>query len=195
MVFSDNELIEQIYSQKSRKAFDELIMRYQQRVMRVCQGFVLHTADAEDLTQEVFIEVFRSIDRFRGDSQFSTWIYRIAVNKSLNFLKRKKREKVLQSIEGFFAKGDKEESLQLSDEGRFAADRDIENSENKLILKTAINSLPENQRTAFILAKYQDLSYKEIAEVMGVSLSSVESLLFRAKGNLQKKILGANEKK
>jgi RNA polymerase sigma-70 factor (ECF subfamily) len=195
MALSDSELVEQIHSENSRKAFDELISRYQLRVMRICHGFVLHNADAEDLTQDVFIEVFRSIDRFRGDSQFSTWLYRIAVNKSLNFLKKKKREKVFQSIEGFFFKGDKEESLQLSDEGQFAADRGIKTSENKKILKGAINSLPENQRTAFILAKYQDLSYKEIAEVMDLSISSVESLLFRAKGKLQNRLLSSIEKK
>lgn len=195
MALSDNELVEQIRSENNRKAFDELISRYQLRVMRICQGFVLQSADAEDLTQDVFIEVFRSIGHFRGDSQFSTWLYRIAVNKSLNFLKKKKREKVIQSIEGFFFKGDKEESLQLSDEGQFAADRGIETSENKKILKSAISSLPENQRTAFILAKYQELSYKEIAEVMDLSISSVESLLFRAKGGLQKRLLSSIGKK
>lgn len=194
MALSDSELVEQINSKNSRKAFDELISRYQLRVMRICQGFVLHSADAEDLTQEVFIEVFRSINRFRGDSQLSTWLYRIAVNKSLNFLKKKKRENVMQSIEGFFFKGEKEQSLQLSDNGQFAADKGIEAYESKRILKGAINSLPENQRTAFILSKYQELSYKEIAEVMGLSISSVESLLFRAKGGLQKRLLSSIKK-
>jgi RNA polymerase sigma-70 factor (ECF subfamily) len=84
--------------------------------------------------------------------------------------------------------------MQIEDLGRNKPDSNIERSENKRMLKESINKLPENQRIAFILSKYQDLSYKEIAEVMEVSLPSVESLLFRAKTNLQKHILSEMQK-
>jgi len=147
-------------------------------------------ADAEDLAQEVFMEVFQSLSGFRSESKLSTWLYRIAVNKSLNFVKKQKRNGLLQSIEGFFSgvKGSTSSNLEVEDESNASPEETVINKEKRKILKSAINSLPQNQRIAFILSKYQDLSYKEIAEVMDISLSSVESLLFRAKANLQKKL-------
>jgi RNA polymerase sigma-70 factor, ECF subfamily len=190
MASTDKELIDDFRTNQSRKAFDELFSRYQLSVNRICQGFVANHTDAEDLTQEVFVEVFQSIGGFRGEAQFSTWLYRVAVNKSINFLRKKKRGKIFQSIEGYFGVGQKGDSaFQFSDQGHFAADKHLDANDLKFALKRAINGLPENQRVAFILAKYQDLSYKQIAEVMDVSLPSVESLLFRAKANLQKKLL------
>lgn len=192
---TDKELIDQILTQNSRKAFEELVNKYQPLVAKTCLGFVSSQADAEDLTQDVFIEVFESLDSFRSESKISTWLYRIAVNKSLNYIRKQKREKMFRSIENFFTtKGERSEPLELIDKGGASADRKIEAFENKQMLKNAINSLPDNQRIAFILSKYQDLSYKEIAEVMSVSLSSVESLLFRAKANLQKKLMNQIEK-
>ncbi len=191
MSLTDQELVKQIQVEHSSTAFSQLVERYQLKVLRICKGFVSQMADAEDITQDVFIEVLRSIGSFRGESQFSTWIYRIAVNKSINFINKKKRERIFQSIEGFFHKGS-EIVYNLSDEGQFAADKALGINETRALLKRALNGLPENQRIAFVLAKYQDLSYKEIAEVMGLSLSAVESLLFRAKSNLQKSILEKN---
>ncbi len=191
MSLTDQELVKQIQVERSSTAFSQLVERYQLKVLRICKGFVSQMADAEDITQDVFIEVLRSIGSFRGESQFSTWIYRIAVNKSINFINKKKRERIFQSIEGFFHKGS-EIVYNLSDEGQFAADKALGINETRALLKRALNGLPENQRIAFVLAKYQDLSYKEIAEVMGLSLSAVESLLFRAKSNLQKSILEKN---
>lgn len=187
---TDKELVNDIINHKSQKAFEELVNQYQPLVVKTCLGFVTNYADAEDLTQEVFIEVYQSINGFRNESKVSTWIYRIAVNKSLNFVRKQKRDKMFRSIENFFTtKGDKSEPYEIVDHTSGGADREIERSENKQLLKNAINKLPDNQRIAFILSKYQDLSYKEISEVMDVSLSSVESLLFRAKSNLQKYLL------
>jgi RNA polymerase sigma-70 factor (ECF subfamily) len=190
MVLTDKELIDDFRRTQSRKAFDELFSRHQLSINRICLGFVGNHADAEDLTQEVFIEAFQSLGGFRGEAQFSTWLYRVAVNKSINFLRKKKRDKIFQSIEGYFGMNKKNDvQLHISDEGFLAADKNLDKTDLKFEIKRAVNGLPENQRVAFILAKYQDLSYKQIAEIMGISLSSVESLLFRAKGNLQKKLL------
>jgi RNA polymerase sigma-70 factor (ECF subfamily) len=194
-LMTDKELIEEILQHNSQKAFAMLVDRYQELVVKTCKGFVNSYADAEDIAQEVFIEVYESLSGFRREAKLSTWVYRIAVNKSLNFVRKQKRERLFRSIESFFTSGSRdEEPIQIEDESRTRPDSNIERSENKMMLKESINKLPENQRIAFILSKYQDLSYKEIADVMEVSLSSVESLLFRAKANLQKHILSAMQK-
>ncbi|MDD2278909.1 MAG: sigma-70 family RNA polymerase sigma factor [Bacteroidales bacterium] len=190
-MLTDSELIDNILNNNSQKAFEELVNRYQSLVTKTCLGFVSNYADAEDIAQDVFIEVFHSLKNFRSESKLSTWLYRIAVNKSLNFIRLKKRHSGLRSIESFFTTGNsnKSESIEIASPKSTDADWGIEQQEDKQMLKKAINSLPENQRIAFILSKYHDLSYKEIAEIMSITLSSVESLLFRAKQNLQKKLL------
>jgi RNA polymerase sigma-70 factor, ECF subfamily len=185
----DKQLIKEILIDNSQKAFEQLVNHYQPLVVKTCLGFVSSYADAEDLAQDVFIEVFQSLSSFRSEAQLSTWLYRIAVNKSLNFVRKQKRERMFRSIESFFtSKGDIAERIDIEDKWGDTAETNIQRAENKQLLKSAINSLPENQRIAFVLSKYQDLSYKEIAEVMNVTLSSVESLLFRAKTNLQKSL-------
>lgn len=190
-MLTDSELIEDILDNNSQKAFEELVNRYQPLVTRTCLGFVNRYADAEDITQEVFIEVYQSLKNFRKESKLSTWLYRIAVNKSLNFIRKQKRHNSLRSIENFFTAGNssKSESIEIASPKSADADWNIEQEEDKQMLKRAINSLAENQRIAFVLSKYHDLSYKEIAEVMSTTLSSVESLLFRARQNLQSKLL------
>jgi RNA polymerase sigma-70 factor (ECF subfamily) len=187
---SDKELIDDIITDNSQKAFGILVNRYQPLIIRTCLGFVSSQHDAEDIAQEVLIELFESLSSFRNESKISTWLYRISVNKSLNFIRKQKRDRMFRSIESYFVtKGEHSEPLEIIDKGGANADRGIEQSENKTMLKNAINKLPESQRIAFILSKYQDLTYKEIAEVMSLSISSVESLLFRAKSNLQKYLL------
>lgn len=180
----DIELIKEIVDNNNYTAFKELIDRYQRLVITTCKGFVSSYADAEDIAQDVFIELFESLPEFRHESKLSTWIYRIAVNKSLNFIRKKKREVLMSNFFGTSKSGqfNRNDETERTDN----ADYQIDFREQKNALKMAINKLPENQRIAFILAKYQDLTYNEISEVMGVSLPSVESLLFRAKVNLQK---------
>ncbi len=184
---NDHELIEKVIKSNDHSAFALLVDRYQKLVINTCRGFVNSYADAEDLAQDVFIELFESLPEFRHESKLSTWLYRIAVNKSLNYVRKRKRESLLSSIISIFGSPENEHPLiNNNNESSDEADRDINSKELHSTLKQAINSLPENQKIAFILNKYQDLSYKEVAEVMDISLSSVESLIFRAKGNLQK---------
>jgi RNA polymerase sigma-70 factor (ECF subfamily) len=193
---TDQQIVKEILNSNSQKAFVELVDRYQPLVVKTCRGFVASYADAEDLTQEVFIEVYQSLSNFRNESKLSTWLYRIAVNKSLNFVRKKKRESVLQSIDRFFTGGNRgSQYFDIEENSNANPEKQIQKKEDKLILKQAINSLPDNQRIAFILSKYQDLSYKEIAEVMNVTVASVESLLFRAKANLQKKLVVKSKNK
>lgn len=183
---SEAEIIQKL-QEGDEQAFRRLVEKYRQLVVNTCFGLVHNPEDAEDIAQDVFIEVFRSVHKFRADSKISTWLYRIAVNRSLNFIRDNKRRKLAQSIEEVFSPK-KGKSGSFSSEKVSAADTEMENSERAAILHKAIDSLPKNQRVAFTLSKYEDLSYKEIATVMETSVSSVESLIHRAKKNLQKKL-------
>ena len=139
-----------------------------------------NSTDAEDVAQEVFIEVYRSVHRFKGDSTLATWIYRITINKCLEKIrhsKRKKRAAQTRSVD----ETPWNEPADFNHPGVV-----LENRERARILFSAIEKLPDNQKTAFILHKTEGLSYKEISAVMKSSVSSVESLMFRAKQNLQK---------
>jgi len=165
------------------EAFSLLVDRFQDKIFRTCLSVVNDRDDADDLTQEVFIEAFRSIRSFRSESTLSTWLYRIAINKSINFLRSSKRKAFFQSV-GL---------LQIPDipekPVNFDADHDsmVLRQQKKLIWQT-IRSLPEKQKAAFILHKITELSYAEIAQTLQISLPSVESLIFRAKRNLQKRL-------
>ena len=183
----DHELIQRVLLNSDHSAFAILVDKYQKLVVNTCRGFVNSYADAEDLAQDVFIELFESLPNFRNESKLSTWIYRIAVNKSLNYIRKRKRETFFSSITSAFgAKENETTFISNNADSSDEADHAISTQELHSALKQAINSLPKNQKISFILNKYQDLSYKEVADVMDISLSSVESLIFRAKGNLQK---------
>jgi len=182
---TDQDLVQQI-NDGDEKAFRLLVDRHQKMVLHTCLGFVQDRNDAEDLAQEIFVELYHSLHKFRGESKLSTWIYRIAVNRSLNFVRDNKRRKFFRSIG--ISLGD-ETKVDVADESWSSRpDHEVENDQRRINLYKAINSLPERQRVAFTLSKLEDLAYQDIAEVMGLSLSSVESLIHRAKLGLQKKL-------
>lgn len=182
---SDRILVKRLKNGDS-SAFEELVNEYQGMILNTCFGFTHMKNDAEDLTQEVFIQVYRSIDSFREDSKLSTWLYRIAVNKSLNFLRKRKNSSWVQQIEDILF-SDEAQSLST---GQQASPLGIlENNEKAEQLSKAIQKLPENQKSAFVLSKYQGLSNKEVANIMESSVSATEALLNRAKKNLQKILL------
>lgn len=169
--------------QGEQSAYQELLNLYADRVFNTTLGLMQNREDAEDITQEVFTEVFLSIRNFRGQSKLSTWIYRIAVTKSLEEIRareRGKRKGILISLFG------REDQVNVSNNEPFHHPGvSLENKELSAVLFAAIRKLPINQRTAFTLSKLENLNYSELAEVMNVSVSSVESLLFRAKQNLR----------
>lgn len=182
---TDQELVRHITNGDDR-AFRLLVEKYQNLVLHTCLGFIRERNDAEDLAQEIFVELFHSLNKFRGESKLSTWIYRIAVNRSLNFIRDNKRRRFFQSI-GVNISG--EMKVDVTDESwNSRPDQEVENEQRRTNLYKAINSLPERQRVAFTLSKIDDLSYQDVADVMGLSLSSVESLIHRAKRGLQKKL-------
>ena len=167
--------------------FSQLLDDYQQKVFGTCISFIPNKEDAEDVAQEVFLEVFKSIHKFKGDSKLSTWIYRIATNKCLEFIRKKntkKRFAFMQTILGNEIPIDKTSYFtEVNHPGIL-----LENKEKSAIIFKAINTLPESQKVIFTLAKIDGKSYQEIVEITGKSLSSVESVMFRAKKNLKEKL-------
>ena len=164
-------------------SFRLLVDLYQFNVYNTCLGFVRNELDADDLTQDVFIEVFTKIHTFRGDASISTWLYRIAVNKSLEFIRRQKRIKRFGFLRSLFTDDN------ISDKNLNNYDHPGIQFEKKELAETllkAVDKLPVNQKIAFTLHKIDGLSYDEISKIMGNSISSIESLIHRAKINLRK---------
>lgn len=167
------------------QSFRRLVEQFQLPVINICRGIVHNRHDAEDLAQEVFMEVFRSLRFFRYESGLSTWIYRIAVNKSINFVRKQKRQRWMAPLEKLMT-GRESDVLHASRLSNPASR--MEEQQLTKHFHAAMDELPENQRIAFTLHKQEDLPYKEIAEVMNISVAAVESLIHRGKVNLQKKL-------
>ena len=176
-----------LLKQGDGQAFEYLVKTYQDRIFNACLG-VLHSAeDAEDMAQEVFMEVYRSVGGFKEEAKLSTWMYRIAMTKSLDHLRSKKRKKRFAFVSSLFSETSNNPRYDPPD--FIHPGVQLENKETAAYLFKAIDALPENQKIAFTLHKIEGLSYNEIGEVMSLSLPSVESLMFRAKQNL-KDLLG-----
>lgn len=183
----DGELIRRIAT-KDHLAFKALVEQYQSSVLSICYQILGNHQDAEDAAQEVFVKVYQKAKSFRTGSKISTWLYRIAVNLSLNHRRKQKWNRYLDILA--FSKDKREEPanvFEAPEDDR--PDRQFEKKERSRILTKALDALPERQRAAMILGKIEGLSYQEIAEVLQTSLASVESLMHRAKLNLQKKLL------
>lgn len=178
---TEQQIIQAILSGDHSK-FEWLVEKYQAMVFRTAMGFVHNKEDAEDLTQDVFIRVFQAFKTFNGDAEFSTWLYRITVNTSINHLNKIKNKGLLHFAEDIlqqlFNKASEDQNPQ----------QQLEQTERDKAIRKAIDALPEKQRTAFILSKYDDLTQKEIAAIMQSTEGSVEQLLQRAKSRLQKKL-------
>jgi RNA polymerase sigma-70 factor, ECF subfamily len=182
----DLEIVEKLKN-GDYDVFPVVVEKYQRLVLNCSFKFLRNKESAEDLTQEVFTEVFESIRSFRGDSRLSTWIYRIAVTKSLNHLKSQKRKKRFAVFVSLFEADEKEE--RFSDQASPSPDSELENQDRARILSWAIDKLPANQKIAFTLSKYDELNIEEIALIMKTSGTSVESLIHRAKANLKKRLV------
>ena len=173
-----NVRIEEL-KQGSQEAFGALVAECSRRVISTCHGLLGSREDAEDVAQEVFVEVYRSIRRFRKDADLNTWIYRIAINKSLDLVRKRKRKKRISDLRGLF--GAKAKPIE-------SPHQRLEAKERKEILQEQIALLAENQRIALVLSQYEKLSNKEISLIMAASETAVESLLHRARANLRKQL-------
>jgi RNA polymerase sigma-70 factor (ECF subfamily) len=155
-----------------REAFDPLVERYQRDIYRLCYRYVNDPQDASDMAQEVFLKAYKAIGRFRGDSSFSTWLYRIAVNTCLNFRSTRRPEP--------------EELSDAVADGRTGALARLEEEERAERVRAAVSRLPDKQRATLILKVYHELTHEEVAGIVGASVGTVKANLFHALGNLRK---------
>lgn len=179
----DDQSILQALSRDKDRGFNHLVDAYAARVFTTCVNLVRNREDAEDVTQEVFTTIYTSIDTFQGDSKLSTWIYSVSTNKCKEFLRKKTRKKRF----GIHTEVEKDDShfipSQVVEYNHPGVK--LEDKERANILFNAIDQLAENQRLAYTMHKIEGRSYQEVAEVLDLSVSSVESLMFRAKKRLQ----------
>ncbi|MEM8509466.1 MAG: RNA polymerase sigma factor [Bacteroidota bacterium] len=179
----EHQFLSDLKAQK-REAYALLLDQYEQVVFNTCLSFVPNIEDAEDIAQEVFVEIYTSISKFKGNAKLSTWIYRITVNKCLEFIRKrntKKRFGFMQSLSGTGMPIDKTSYFTEFNHPGIQ----MEQKEQRATLFAAINQLPEAQKVVFTLHKIDGLSYKEVSTITGKSIPSVESLLFRARKNLK----------
>ena len=181
----EKEFIQKLRN-RDRNAFDKLVREYKDRLLNICYGYLKDIDDAEDLTQDIFVEVYRTISNFKEESSLFTWMYRIAISRSLDELK--KRNSLKRAA--FFEKRIRSEAADL-EMSQTASDlptpeEDLTQKQQQKFIQDCLNALPETQRTAFVLSQQDGVSYKEIASIMNKSLSSIESLVHRSKQNLRK---------
>lgn len=179
------ELISQI-AQGSEAALEDLYAEFKNRVFNTALSYLQSVTEAEEATQDVFVKIYQSAARFEGKSSVSTWIYRIAVNQALDRLSHRRRQKRFGFMLPFYKKDSTEPGIVVPhfDHPGVA----LEQKENARILFQAIESLPGQQKTAFILSFIEELPRREVADIMQVSLKAVESLLHRAKANLRERL-------
>jgi len=164
-------------------AFKQLVETWQNRVFNTVLGIVQDVQEAEDVAQEVFIQVYQSVAGFRGEAKLSTWLYRISVTKALDAERKKKSKKRIANLKTWIGLGEKEEAIHFHHPGI-----ELDNKERAAILFSAMQKLPENQRIAFTLIKIEGLRYEAVADIMNITVKAVEALMHRAKANLRKKL-------
>jgi RNA polymerase sigma-70 factor (ECF subfamily) len=172
---SDNELIDS-FIKGNQNAFNFIVRKYQKKVYWVIRKMVLDHDDADDITQEVFLKLYRSVGDFRGESKFFTYLYKIAINYSLNHLTRNKKIITRRSdMDNAFIKSPDK-----------IADEELNSKEKTLLLEEAIKSLPEQQRAVFNLRYYENLTYEEISTILNKSVGGMKANYFHAIKKLEK---------
>ncbi len=183
-VSADQQLVERV-QRGDKRAFDLLVLKYQHKIVGLVSRYLRDQDEVQDVTQEAFIKAYRALPRFRGDSQFYTWLYRIAINTAKNYLVSRARRPPDSDIDA--------SSGEFQDNS--AVLRDIKNPENELatsqleaVIYQAIDDLPDELKVAVTLREFEGLSYEEIAEVMECPVGTVRSRIFRAREAIEKKI-------
>lgn len=173
-------------AQGNEAALKALYELYSEKVYNTAISYTKNEEDAEELLQDVFITIFNTAHKFRFDASVSTWIYRITVNKTLDYIRKKNSQK----RKGIFTSIYKKDATLIDNEPVDFVHPGVkmENKENARLLFKVIDGLSENQKTVFILTQIEGLPQKDVAEIMETSRKSVESLLQRAKANLRKKL-------
>jgi len=188
---TDEFLIKHI-SVGNESAFEELVQRHQVKVLNLINYFLNDRWEAEDVAQEVFLKVWENASKFKGKSKFFTWLYRIVINRCLNF--KRSRKKDLNYQDSISNPSDCLNSPEFAGSPQSNPHQVMEKKEREIIVNQAIRLLPPKQRMALILSRFEGYSYTEISELMNGSISSTESLLFRAKQNIARILSPLKEK-
>lgn len=187
---TDQQLVLRV-QKGDKRAFDLLVLKYQYKLQAIVGRFIRDTDEVADVTQEAFIKAYKALPRFRGDSQFYTWLYRIAINTAKNYLVSKSRRPANTDI-------DVEDAEQFSNNEKLIDDASPESSmmtdELAAIIKSALSSLPEDLRTALTLREFEGMSYEDIAAVMNCPVGTVRSRIFRAREFLDERVLNMTNK-
>jgi RNA polymerase sigma-70 factor (ECF subfamily) len=174
-----------------KRAFDLLVLKYQYKLQAIVGRFIRDTDEVADVTQEAFIKAYKALPKFRGDSQFYTWLYRIAINTAKNYLVSRSRRPANTDI-------DVEDAEQFVNNDKLIDQESPESSmmtdELAAIIKNSLNALPEDLRTALTLREFEGMSYEDIAAVMGCPVGTVRSRIFRAREFLDERVLSATNK-
>ena len=168
-------------------AFEQLMNKYRRPVLNLVYRFVADASEAEDIAQAVFIQVFKAADRYRISAKFSTWLFTIARNLSLNEIRRRKRHPA-DSLDAESKDDETQQARQFPDTRMSAPHEDAINRELLAVIQATLEELPEPQRTAIVLYQEQQLPYDEISKILGVSLAAVKSLIHRGREVLKARI-------
>ena len=186
---TDHQLVLRV-QKGDKRAFDLLVLKYQYKLQAIVGRFIRDADEVADVTQEAFIKAYKALPKFRGDSQFYTWLYRIAINTAKNHLVSKSRRPANTDIDVAdaeqFANNDK-----LIDEA--TPENSIMTEELATIIKNALSALPEDLRTALTLREFEGMSYEDIAGVMDCPVGTVRSRIFRAREFLDERVLTADK--
>jgi RNA polymerase sigma-70 factor (ECF subfamily) len=181
---ADKELVARVQA-GDKKAFDMLVLKYQHKLIKLVSRYVHDQAEAMDVAQEAFIKAYRALPRFRGDSSFYTWLYRIGINTAKNHLVSQGRRPPDNDIDAQDAERyDIESRLKDQESPEALAQRD----EVESTVMTAIEALPDDLRTAIVLREFEGLTYEEIAEAMDCPIGTVRSRIFRAREAIDKRL-------
>jgi len=170
------------------EAFSSLVRRFQRPVAAIAYRYLGNEAEAEDLAQEAFLRVYRSRERYEPTAKFSTWLHRIVVNLCLNAIRARKARPAM-SLNGMTTESGERRQVDLADPSAAAPHDSLERAELAERVRGAVDALPDNQRLALLMNKYQGLSYQEIADAMELSTMAVKSLLTRARVNVKRKLM------
>jgi RNA polymerase sigma-70 factor (ECF subfamily) len=187
---TDHQLVLRV-QKGDKRAFDLLVLKYQYKLQAIVGRFIRDVDEVSDVTQEAFIKAYKALPKFRGDSQFYTWLYRIAINTAKNHLVSRSRRLVNTDI-------DVEDAEHFANNEKLIDDTTPENSmmtdELAAIIKKALSALPEDLRTALTLREFDGMSYEDIAAVMNCPVGTVRSRIFRAREFLDERVLSVTNK-
>lgn len=184
----DSALMLRVKEKEDLAAFEELVEKYQHPVMNLIARTLQDPDEAEDLAQAVFVQAFKAAPRYRAEAKFSTWLFTIARNLCLNEIRRRSRRPSESMDSPTLEKTEPGLEKQYVDTAQQVASNELLHSELEAKIEEALRELPENQRTALLLHRNEELSYVDIAEVLGCSLSATKSLIHRARETLKARL-------